>query len=305
MKKVLLIFNFILLIFPLYNAAQKSPKNKESLTIKANILVYDEKNQYINGIKQEDIRIFEDGVEQKVTYFAEKQPVLNLGFVIDNTGSIQKDLNEISWAGSYITTNLREEDEAFVTRFVSSDKISLDQDWTSDKKSLIETFNNFYIEGGKSAVLDALYLSGTKLLERAKVDKNKKYALLLISDVEDLDSYYKIDETIKLFKDTDSQIFIISYAEGRKKKAKPLGDLLSLETGGTIYQLSEKHTREELQKILGKIVIELRSNYVISYTSTNQKRDGLARKLSVQIADAADGKKQSALIRENFIVPQK
>jgi Ca-activated chloride channel family protein len=271
-------------------------------------MVLDSENNFVSGVKPEDLKIFEDGVEQKITYLAEKKPILNLGILVDNTGSMRYSLDEIIWASSFVATNLRETDEAFAVRFVDGSKIEILEDWTNNKKSLIETFNMMYIEGGKSAVLDAIYLSAEKLLERAKEDKTKRYALLLISDVEEIDSYYKFDQSIKFFQDTDSQLFILSYAEQapRKKKiAKKLSHLLSLETGGTIQTLSEKHDREELKTLLGKIIVELRSNYVIGYTPTNQKRDGLARKLTVQIADDANGEKRSGLIREEYIVPKK
>lgn len=298
---------FISLISSVSFYSQKKT-DKLPLSIKANVMVLDSENKYVEEIKQENIKVFEDGEEQKITYLAEKKPILNLGIVVDNTGSMRNSLDEIIWASSFVATNLRETDEAFAVRFVDGSKIEIIEDWTNDKKSLIEIFNLMYIEGGKSAVLDAIYLSAEKLLERAKEDETKRYALLLISDVEEINSYYNFNETIKFFQDTDSQLFILSYAEQapRKKKiAKKLSHLLSLETGGTIQTLSEKHDREELKSLLGKIIVELRSNYVICYTPTNQKRDGLPRKLSVQIVDAADGKKRNAFIREEFIVPKK
>ena len=122
-------------------------------------------------------------------------------------------LHEIIWAGSYVATNLRETDEAFAVRFVDSSTIEVFEDWTNNRNSLIETFNQMYIEGGNTAILDAIYLSAEKLLARAKEDKTKRYALLLISDIKEGNSYYKFDQTIELFRDTDSQLFIRSYAE--------------------------------------------------------------------------------------------
>ncbi len=216
-------------------------------------------------------------------------------------------LDELVFAGSYVANNLREKDEAFAVRFIARNNIGIIQDWTSNRNSLIRSFNEMFIEGGQSAVLDAIYVSAEKLLERAKADNSKRYALLLISDVEERDSYYKFDETVKLFNQADSQLFILSYAESspNKNKAKSLSYDLSLETGGTIYTLDRKHSKDDLQKALGKIIIELRSNYVIGYTPTKQKRDGLPRKLTVQVADDENGEKRSGLIREEYIVPKK
>ncbi|MCY7375100.1 MAG: hypothetical protein LH472_03920 [Pyrinomonadaceae bacterium] len=49
---------------------------------------------------------------------------------------------------------------------------------------------------------------------------------------------------------------------------------------------------------------ELNSQYVIGYTSTNQKRGGKVRKLTVQIADGAKGEKRQPTLRESFVVPE-
>jgi Ca-activated chloride channel homolog len=284
----------------------KKPESKP-IEIKANLLVMDAKNNYANDIKQEDVKIFEDGVEQKITYFAKKEPILNTGILMDNSGSIRTLLDEFTMVGSTIVNNLRDADEAFVIRFIDSDKIEVIEDWTFDKAKLNEALANMYVEAGQSAVLDAVYLAAQKILERESKDKNKRYAIFMVSDAEDRDSYYKFDNVLKLFKGTDLQVFLLSYAENApkaKKKARKLSHLLTLETGGTTYTLDKKHTKDELIEVLKKIVLELRSNFVVGYTSTNLKRDGLPRKLRVELADGSKGEKRQALIRDGFTVPE-
>jgi Ca-activated chloride channel homolog len=291
--------------------SQGKSKDKKSepkpLEIKANVLVMDAKNNYADDVKQEDLKVFEDGVEQKITYFARKEPTLNIGILMDNSGSVRPLLNEFTMVGSTIVNNLRDTDEAFIVRFISSDKIENIQEWTSDKSKLNEALANMFVEGGMSAVLDAIYLSADLILKKESQDKNKRYAIFLVSDAEDRESYYKYDDVLKLFKGTDLQVFLLSYAENAptaKKKARRLSHLLTLETGGTTYALNKKHTKDELIEVLKKIVFELRSNFVIGYTSTNPKRDGMPRKLRVEIADGAKGEKRQALIRDGFTVPE-
>ena len=128
----------------------------------------------------------------------------------------------------------------------------------------------------------------------------------MISDVEERNSYYKYDEVLKLFKDSDSQVFVLSYAENapqEKKKAIALGHKIALETGGTIHNLAKKHSREDLAEILKKIVFELRSNYTITYTPTNQNRDGLTRKLTVEVKESEKAEKRNVRMRDGFTVP--
>jgi Ca-activated chloride channel homolog len=315
MKFLQILFGlFLICVTGSFAFSQEKSKEKDNknqlipIEIKANLLVMDTKNNYVNDIKQEDLKIFEDGVEQKITYFAKKKPILNIGIVMDNSGSVRPILSEFTMIGSTVVSNLRDSDEAFVTRFVDSDKIEVIQEWTSNKGLLNEALSNMFVEGGQSAVLDAIYLSADWILKRETKDKDKRYAILLVSDAEDRDSYYNFDEVAKLFKGTDLQVFLISYAENapqKKKSARKLSNLLTLQTGGTTFTLSKKHTEQELIEVLKKLVYELRSNFVIGYTSTNLKRDGLPRKLSVEVADGTKGEKRQVVIRDGFTVPDK
>jgi Ca-activated chloride channel family protein len=270
--------------------------------------VTDANGQPIDDVKQEDIKIFEDGVEQKITYFSKKEPILNLAMVFDNSGSVRKKLDEVISCGKIITANLRDTDEAFIVRFTDSDRIEVIQDFTNKKADLNEAIDNLFIDFGQSAVLDAIYLSAEKLLTREKNDKTKRYAILLFSDTEERDSYYKLEEVLKMFKGNDLQIFILSYANfapENKKIFTKLSHILPLETGGTSYLIPPKYKGNDLVIFLKAIVYELRSQYIIGYTSTNQNRDGNPRQLTVQISDSEKGEKRQAFVREGFTVPKK
>jgi hypothetical protein len=162
-----------------------------------------------------------------------------------------------------------------------------------------------YISGGASAIADAIYLSGGKLLEREKKDKMKKYALVVISDGEDRDSYYRYKEMLSLFKNTDVQVLMLSYnpfESARKPEATlKFGDKIAFETGGAVVNLPKKRTKEDVIAALKAIISELRSQYVIGYSSTNPKRDGRARALRVIIADGKNGEKRNGLIKQSFV----
>ena len=193
-------------------------------------------------------------------------------------------------------------------RFVDSDIIQNVQPWTSDKSQLRTALQQMYVEGGQSAITDALYLSATEILTRQKKEPARRYALVLITDGEDRDSYYKLDEMLSLIEKTDVQIFVIALTKDLPKKAKTNAEkyvrTVALETGGNAYVLSDKYTDEALLGVIKSILVELGSQYVVGYTSTNPNRDNLPRKLTVQVTDNAKGEKRSGRIRENFVVPK-
>lgn len=301
---------YVFLLLIIFNFNIFSQKNDAPIEVKANVLVVDEKGQPIDDVKQEDIKVFEDGAEQKITSFVKKEPILNVGLVFDNTGSVKDRLKEIVTAGKILVANLRDNDQAFVVRFVSSDKIEVVQDFTNNKINLTKAIDYLYIEGGQSAILDAIYLSAEKLSKLENQNKSNRYAIVLFSDGEDRDSYYKLDDVMKIFKGTDLQIFLISYAlsiseQKSRKKAVQLGQAMTWETGGNLQTLPLKRSKDDFIIAIKSIIYELRSQYIISYTSTNSLLDDKPRKLTIQISDSEKGEKRQAIIREGFTVPKK
>lgn len=287
-------------------------KSDEPIEVKANIMVLDPQNYPIDDVKQEDLKIFEDGVEQKITYFAKKENDLNIGLVMDNTGSMRTQFGEIIRAGATLVGVLRPRDEMFLMRFVSSDNIEIVEPWTSDKARLNKGLAYMFVAGGASAVIDAIYLSADKLLEREKANKQKRCALILITDGEDRQSFYKKEDIFKLFKGSDAQVFTIGLiGELQEKDVRQSSvrflNQLALETGGASYFVESskgKNFEAALISALKAILAELGSQYVVGYTSTNVKRDDLTRKLRVEIANGGKGEKRQCFIRAEFIVPK-
>lgn len=315
-KSVILILMLIAL-----NLNVLSQKNDAPIEVKTNVLVWNSEGMPTSDIKQEDLKIYEDGIEQKISYFIKKEDILNLGLVLDNSGSLRHALEtEIVLAKGFVR-NLVRKDEAFLVRFVDTGKIQIVQDWTSNQKILNKKIDDLFVEGGQTAIIDATYTSVEKILAQAKKDKLKRYALILITDGEDRDSYYKESQLYDLLKNSDVQIFPVVINQqlettarlgvgiNPRQRATDFVNRLALNTGGTTffvnYPAKPIEFDEGLAQIIKKIANELRSQYIIGYTSTNPLRDGKPRKLTIQIADNEKGEKRQASIREEFTVPKK
>ncbi len=303
------------------NSKKDKSNDKESISqsveIKANLMVLEPDNTFAD-IKLEDIKIYEDGAEQKITRFEKKANVLNVGMVMDNTGSMKSQLSRVITAGTTFINNIRPQDEAFVVRFVNSDNVEILQDWTTHKKDLNSALEDLFIEAGKSAVIDAVYLAANKF-QGERAGKSERNAIILITDGEDRDSYYKQKDLFDLLKTIDVQIFVIGLTGDlsnernqttQKKNSKTTSEnfikFLALKTGGAAYiaEGKDKEFETALVQSLKSILTELNSQYVIGYTSTNQKHAGLPRKLTVQVADGTNGAKRQAFIRDSFVVPE-
>src|SRR5687767_12228912 len=189
------------------SGSKKADTKLSTTEARLNVMVLDSGSRYVNDIKLEEIKIFEDGIEQKLTYFAKKDPVVRLALVVDNSGSLRTLFPIVLSVAATLVTNLGAKDEVVVIRFISSDKIEVFEDWTSDKAKAIQGIQKMYVEGGQSAVIDAVYLAGERTKERLASEKSNRYAVVLMSDCEDRDSYYELDQLLNSLKGTDIQIF--------------------------------------------------------------------------------------------------
>ncbi|MGQ0543316.1 MAG: VWA domain-containing protein [Blastocatellia bacterium] len=287
-------------------AAQVPPKDeasKSSLLIKSNVLIVDAAGQYADDVGASDIKLFENGIEQKITYFAKKEPGSRICIVIDNSGSMNYKQSLASSIGKAIVDNLGTKDESMLIRFVSRDKITIEEKWTTDKKLMREALDNLFIEGGQSAVIDGIYLALEMMLKSESEAKSKRHAIVVITDGDDRDSYFSMKDLRKLFGNTDVQIFALAFTDGikdppndmmikkdRKREAEKLLRSITGGTSGIPYFFDETFTQSTITEALRSLLIELRSQFVIGYTPNNKKN--VPRNLSIIVSDAQKAGKE-------------
>lgn len=295
--------------------AQKDDKKKEPIEVRLNLSVRNAAAVSLTDVKKEDIKIFEDGAEQKITEFSKKDSKLNLGVVVDNTGSLRSRFPLVVNIAKQVLSSLGETDEAFLARFVDTNGVRLLQDWSSDKAMLERGAGQMYVEGGQSAIIDGLDFAAELMLKRAKDNSTGHYALVLISDCEDRASIRTESQLFAKLEGSGIQVFVIAFTGelGRdagfisappKDRAERLANRLAFKTGGAAYFPTEKKTNKEaIEEMLKPLISELRSQYVIGYTSPNTKRNNKTRKLRIEIAPGEKGEVRTAFMRESFVVP--
>jgi VWFA-related protein len=228
------------------------------------------------GLTREDVRVFVDGVERPVVSFEKEAQPTSYGLVVDNSGSLRSQIGRVVSAAKFVITQNGPEDEALVLRFVSSDNISVLQPLTNDEAALNKALDSMYIQGGQTAMLDALYIAGEHLTKKAKRDgaPGRRLALILVSDGEDRHSFHKVEEVLKLLKAGGVQVFCVGLTGeledrqafvrgGRRQRAKDLLLKIADETGGRVFY-AEKG--EELEAAVGDVVRDMRTRYVAGYT---------------------------------------
>ena len=280
----------------------------ETELVNLNVRVVDRNNRPINNVQEREFKIFEDNVPQKIEFFSKSEVPTNYSLVIDNSGSLRSQIDEVIEASKILVAANKPEDETSIIRFVSSDKIEILQDFTSNKTDLNDALDNLYIEGGQTAIIDAVYLAADKVTDYEKslnkVDR-KRRALILISDGEDVSSYYSQQQLFDLLRESDVQIYVVGFVKdlssekgfitkSKQGKAKDFLEKLASETGGKAYF---PNAVSELNGIAREIASELRTQYSIGYLPTNDREDGTFRNIKVLVDDGPNKQKRIALTR--------
>lgn len=269
--------------------------------------VIDRNNRPINNVTQNEFRVFEDGVPQPIESFSREEVPISYGLAVDTSGSLRSQLPTVIEAGKSIINSNRPGDETFLVRFISSDKIETVQDFTANKELLMDGLDSFYVEGGQTAVIDAVYLSAEHVSDYRKGDDGdrRRRALIVITDGEDRNSFYKQEQLFARLREEDVQIFVIGFVNELEKeagfirksprdKAVNLINKLAEETGGRAFFPGSV---SELPQIANEIIRDLRTQYVIAYNPTNKTQDGTYRAIKVAVDQPSGSDKRIALTR--------
>jgi Ca-activated chloride channel family protein len=286
--------------------------NTELVTL--NVRVIDRNNRPIDNVKQSDFHVLEDGVPQPIEYFTREEVPISYGLAVDTSGSLRSQLQSVIDAGKTIVNSNRKGDETFLVRFISSDKIETVQDFTANQELLIDGLDSLYVEGGQTAVIDAVYLTADHVAEYKKGDDNdrRRRALIVITDGEDRNSFYPQEKLFARLREADVQIFVIGFVNELDKegglirksprdKAVNLINKLATETGGRAFF---PQSLSELPQIANDIVRDLRTQYVLAYNPTNKMRDGSFRSIKVAVDEGSSRDKRIALTRNGRIAPK-
>src|SRR5246127_3683164 len=278
----------------------------ETLKVNVNVVqlffnVKDKHGALIPNLTKEDFEISEDGKPQTIKYFAaESNLPLTLGIMIDASGSQRNVIDmEKEVGGAFLKQILTDKDEAYVMSFDIT--VDLLQDFTRDTHRLQAALNKAKVNvdftsggipgmgGGPvptanapgTLLYDAVYLSAHDMLSKEVGRK----AMILLTDGQDEGSRLKIQDAIEAAQKADTIVYVLLCADrgfygGFGYSGE--GDMRKLteQTGGRVINVGNKF--DKLKKAFDQIAAELRSQYNIGYTPTNNTLDGTYRKLQIK-----------------------
>jgi VWFA-related protein len=263
--------------------------------------VKDKHGALIPNLTKDSFEIYEDGKPQTVKYFkAESDLPLTLGILIDASGSQQHVLPiEQEVGGSFLESTLRDRDMASIFSFDVD--VSLMQDFTGSISRLKKALRDVKINSGTGACANLPGLGGgpipcpstgprgTVLYDAVYVASHDAFAqevgrkaMILLTDGEDQGSRLKIRDAIEAAHKADTICYVLLIADRGLAMGFGGGDMkkLTAETGGRVIEVGNKF--DKLKDAFAQIAQELRSQYNIGYTPTNNKRDGSFRKVEIK-----------------------
>ena len=158
---------------------------------------------------------------------------VSYGIVLDNSGSYRALLERVIRFTHGIKDRNGDADETFLVTFVDGARIKVRQELTTDERELGDAIDNMSVEGGASAVLDAVRFSIDYLSANTKERASADLALLLISDGDDSASSAKLEGVVAAAKEAGVRIVVVGLSD--EKLNTKLLDRLAKGSGGTAF----------------------------------------------------------------------
>jgi len=279
--------------------------------------VTDRNNRYLTTIQQGDVRVLEDGVPQTLfTFQRETDLPLAIAFLIDVSGSEERTLpDEKAAARTFIENVIRSgKDQVAIIPFEGY--AHLEQPLTRDMIGIYRALENIEVafpgylgsappiggiasgpgtvappDEGSTAIWDSISVTCREVLARAFGQRRR--AIILLTDGRDHSSRLLRSAAIDQAIAAETVIYAIGIGD-EKYEGVDKGALrnVSERTGGRAFF---PRKQDDLRAAFAEIEQELRSQYLVAYSSTNKQRDGGFRKMSIEITNPVLSKQQLKL----------
>ncbi len=284
---------------------EQSPQTQQTVKVQTTLVnvfatVRDKRHAIVSDLSQDDFKIYEDGVEQKIAFYSKELNLpITLGILIDTSGSQQEILGaEQDTASRFVKQIMRKQDEATVISFDFD--VNQLADFTEDtavlERAIRRTQINAVSSGGVvtpgtvpqgsnggTDLYDAIYAA----CHDALASEAGRKAVIVLTDAEDTGSKLTLQDSIEAAQRADAVVHVLLlsdepfyYRMGLGYSGESVANKMASETGGRVIVVRNEKT---LEKAFDELTEELRSQYVLQYYPTNTNHDGTFRKIKVEV----------------------
>jgi VWFA-related protein len=241
------------------------------------VTVVDKTGHLITNLPKTAFQVYENGVQQDIKVFKREDVPVSMGLIVDNSGSMRDKREKVKDASLALVKDSNPHDEVFVVNF--NDEAYLDtKDFTSDIKEMEEALSKIDSRGG-TAMRDAIRMSIDHMKEKARKDKR---VLVVVTDGNDNASMISLENLVKSAQQSEVLIYtigLLSDEEHREaKRAERALKALAQATGGETYFPKDV---AEVDRIAHQVARDIRNQYTIAYSPSDQALDGTFRQIKV------------------------
>lgn len=261
------------------------------------LTVTDLYGRYVSGLPKTAFTVFDNNVEQEITFFSDADAPASIGVLFDVSDSMsgEKIAKARKALEKFINTS-HPSDEYYLIGFNNRAQLLLDR--TRDGDALLQKLTLVQTKGA-TALYDACYLG----IERVTRGTRQKKAMLIISDGQDNSSRYNFGEVRRLMKESDVTVYAVGIMDGRDSgsmtgmQGQAFLDELTSVTGGKAFY---PQTDVEMDEIFERIAIELRHQYSIGFTPKDFQPDGKWHKTKVKVKPPRGISRLTVRTREGY-----
>lgn len=250
----------------------------DSSLVILNATILDKTGKNIHGLQQKQFRIFEDGSEQQISFFAAEETPFAAVILLDTSGSMEERVSMARAAAIRFLDGLRENDTAAIYKFDS--KVSLVQKF-SNTRDINEAVFDLKADG-MTAMNDAIFQAAEELGKRPE----KRRAIVVLSDGQDTISRRSASKALKAALAANVLIYAVDMSPvngsgGQRIQNQGALKNFAEKTGGTFLATPGGAAMRDAFK---NIVDELGVQYTLGYQPSNSKKDGKWRAIELRVS---------------------
>lgn len=172
--------------------------------INVDVTVTDRSGRFVSGLGLDDFIVYEDDKPVEVTHFSAERVPVSLGLVVDTSGSMagEKWESALDAIDRFLNSLPDPDDEFFVERF--SGDPELVHEWTGDRNLISRALGRIRPNGG-TAMYDAI----AEAIPMAQGGRNRKKAIVLISDGNDTNSRMRVSQLRQMIRETEVLVYAV------------------------------------------------------------------------------------------------
>jgi Ca-activated chloride channel family protein len=272
----------------------------------------DRGGRYITDLEKEHFRIFEDGVEQKVSFFEPIEKPFTALLLIDNSGSMRNYVSDLARAANAFVGQLRPDDQLAVATFSDRGRIQLLLEATKIRDLHKKIILSARMGDDFTTTFNAVKL-GIKYMKNLR----GRRAIILFSDGEQYGNGASAKSNFRDAEEQEALIYTIRFGAfpthqpgympyvSRKDDLRLIERVnayvqgLAQKTGGRSYQVGNISNLEETFRMVAN---ELGRQYSLGYYPTKPLEPGQRRqiKVKVNLPDLVVRARDSYIVDKNF-----